>query len=67
MQVYNEAVFDLLRGEPAPLGGRPALRLREDAQGRVFVDGAQEARGLCYEFTLLMTGSGCTDGAQGQM
>ena len=43
VQIYNEAVFDLLRAEPAPLGGRPALRLKEDAQGRVFVDGAQEA------------------------
>jgi hypothetical protein len=42
-QIYNESVFDLLRAEPAPLGGRPALRLKEDAQGRVFVDGAQEA------------------------
>jgi hypothetical protein len=43
VQIYNESVFDLLRAEPAPLGGRPALRLKEDAQGRVFVDGAQEA------------------------
>lgn len=46
-QIYNEAVFDLLRAEPAPLGGRPALRLKEDAQGRVFVDGAQEASAEC--------------------
>ena len=46
-QIYNESVFDLLRAEPAPLGGRPALRLKEDAQGRVFVDGAQEASTVC--------------------
>lgn len=41
-EIYNESIFDLLRQDPAPIGGRPALRLKEDGQGRMFVDGAQE-------------------------
>ena len=43
MQVYNEQIFDLL--EDAPLGPgqhRPALRLKEDNQGRVLVGGLTE-------------------------
>jgi hypothetical protein len=42
-QVYNENIFDLL-DEPAPgaVGPRPALKLKEDAQGRIFVAGLSE-------------------------
>lgn len=42
-QVYNENIFDLL-DEPAPgaLGPRPALKLKEDSKGRVFVAGLSE-------------------------
>ncbi|GAB4824165.1 hypothetical protein N2152v2_011211 [Parachlorella kessleri] len=42
-EVYNEQIFDLL--EDAPLGPgqhRPALRLKEDNQGRVLVGGLTE-------------------------
>ncbi|BDA50338.1 probable Kinesin-like protein KIF22 at N-terminal half [Coccomyxa sp. Obi] len=42
-EVYNENIFDLL-DEPAPgaLGPRPALKLKEDSKGRVFVAGLSE-------------------------
>ncbi|KAK9917104.1 hypothetical protein WJX75_000928 [Coccomyxa subellipsoidea] len=42
-EVYNENIFDLL-DEPAPgaLGPRPALKLKEDSMGRVFVAGLSE-------------------------
>eukprot|EP00884_Botryococcus_braunii_P003070 jgi/Botrbrau1/12764/Bobra.0238s0003.1 len=40
-ELYNEVFFDLLAPEN-PVGGRPALRLKEDCQGRVFVDGLSQ-------------------------
>lgn len=37
-EVYNEQIYDLLAEEAgAVLGHRPALRLKEDSQGRIFV------------------------------
>ena len=37
-EVYNEQIYDLLAEETgAVLGHRPALRLKEDSQGRIFV------------------------------
>ena len=37
-EVYNEQIYDLLAEEVgAVLGHRPALRLKEDSQGRIFV------------------------------
>lgn len=47
-QVYNESIFDLL-DEPPPgaVGPRPALKLKEDAQGRVFVAGLSEVHLSC--------------------
>ena len=46
-QVYNENIFDLL-DEPAPgaLGPRPALKLKEDSKGRVFVAGLSEVHAI---------------------
>lgn len=43
--MYNENIFDLL-DEPPPgaLGPRPALKLKEDSKGRVFVAGLSEVR-----------------------
>lgn len=41
VQLYNELFYDLLAPEN-PIGGRPALRLKEDLQGRVFVDGLSQ-------------------------
>ena len=44
-EVYNEQIFDLLREETgAVLGQRPALRLKEDSQGRIFVKDLCEVR-----------------------
>lgn len=40
-QLYNEVFFDLLAPDN-PVGGRPALRLKEDSHGRVFVDGLSQ-------------------------
>lgn len=42
VQVYNEGIYDLLRAETAPRGVRALLRIKEDAAGRVLVDGLQE-------------------------
>ena len=42
MQVYNEGIYDLLRTEAPLRGGRALLRIKEDAAGRVLVDGLQE-------------------------
>ena len=37
-EVYNEQIYDLLAEEAGSvLGHRPALRLKEDSQGRIFV------------------------------
>lgn len=45
-EVYNDSIFDLLdEGGPGP-GGRPSLKLKEDATGRVFVAGLSEVRSL---------------------
>ncbi|KAA6416833.1 MAG: kinesin motor domain containing [Trebouxia sp. A1-2] len=42
-EVYNEQIYDLLAEEAgAVLGQRPALRLKEDSQGRIFVKGLSE-------------------------
>ncbi len=42
-EVYNEQIYDLLAEEAgAVLGQRPALRLKEDSQGRIFVRGLSE-------------------------
>lgn len=44
-QVYNEQIYDLLdEAGVGPLGQRTALRLKEDALGRVFVAGLSEVR-----------------------
>lgn len=44
-EVYNEQIYDLLAEEAgAVLGQRPALRLKEDSQGRIFVRGLSEVR-----------------------
>lgn len=44
-QVYNEQIYDLLDEQGVgPLGHRAALRLKEDALGRVFVAGLSEVR-----------------------
>ena len=42
MQVYNERIFDLLNEGLPPLEGWRHLEVKEDAQGRVFVDGLKE-------------------------
>lgn len=41
LQVYHESIFDLLEQarKPQAVGPRPALHLKEDTQGRVFVAG----------------------------
>ncbi len=54
-QIYNESLYDLLRPEPAPIAGRPALRLKEDAQGRVFVDGVQLVRKALWNLLVAAT------------
>ena len=42
-EVYNEQIYDLLAEDSgAVLGPRPALRLKEDSQGRIFVQGLAE-------------------------
>ncbi len=42
-EVYNEQIYDLLAEDTgAVLGQRPALRLKEDSQGRIFVRGLTE-------------------------
>lgn len=41
-QVYNDSVHDLLDESAHGAGGRPALRLKEDASGRVLVAGLSE-------------------------
>lgn len=42
-EVYNEQIYDLLAEDTgAVLGQRPALRLKEDSQGRIFVRGLSE-------------------------
>ena len=42
-EVYNEQIYDLLAEDTgALLGHRPALRLKEDSQGRIFVRGLSE-------------------------
>ena len=44
-EVYNEQIYDLLAEDTgAVLGQRPALRLKEDSQGRMFVRGLSEVR-----------------------
>lgn len=46
-EVYNEQIYDLLAEEAgAILGQRPALRLKEDTQGRIFVRGLSEVSAL---------------------
>ena len=46
-EVYNEQIYDLLAEEAgAVLGQRPALRLKEDSQGRIFVRGLSEVSAL---------------------
>ncbi len=55
--MYNESIFDLL-DEPPPgaLGPRPALKLKEDSKGRVFVAGLSEVNTICtsqFTFALL--------------
>eukprot|EP00887_Chlorella_sp_A99_P004608 scaffold4.g4608.t1 len=43
-EVYNEQIYDLLDDAGGgPLGARVPLRLKEDAEGRVFVAGLSEA------------------------
>ena len=42
VQVYNERIFDLLNEGLPPLEGWRHLELKEDAHGRVFVDGLKE-------------------------
>lgn len=43
LQVYNEQIYDLLDEQGVgPLAQRAALRLKEDAMGRVFVAGLSE-------------------------
>ena len=42
-EVYNEQLYDLLDDSAVPLAGRAALRLKEDAAGRVFVAGLSAA------------------------
>ena len=45
VQVYNEQIYDLLDEQGVgPLGQRGALKLKEDALGRVFVAGLAEVR-----------------------
>jgi hypothetical protein len=45
MQVYNEQIYDLLDEQGVgALGQRGALKLKEDAVGRVFVAGLSEVR-----------------------
>ena len=45
VQVYNEQIYDLLDEQGVgPLGQRGALKLKEDALGRVFVAGLSEVR-----------------------
>ena len=41
LQVYHENIFDLLEQsrKPQPIGPRPALPIKEDARGHVFVAG----------------------------
>ena len=42
-EVYNEQIYDLLIEETgAVLGPRPALRLKEDSQARIFVKDLSE-------------------------
>lgn len=48
-EVYNEQIYDLLAEDPgAILGSRPTLRLKEDSQGRIFVQGLAEVS-LLYQ------------------
>ena len=43
--MYNEQIYDLLDEQGVgPLGQRGALKLKEDAVGRVFVAGLSEVR-----------------------
>lgn len=52
-EVYNEQIFDLLAEEAgAVLGHRPALRLKEDSQGRIFVRDLSEVPFLLFDFAL---------------
>lgn len=47
-EVYNEQIYDLLAEETgAILGHRPALRLKEDTQGRIFVRDLSEVCLIC--------------------
>lgn len=47
-EVYNEQIYDLLAEDmTALLGPRPALRLKEDSQGRIFVQGLAEVSLTC--------------------
>lgn len=56
-EVYNEQIYDLLAEETgAVLGHRPALRLKEDSQGRIFV------KDLCEVQLLLSHSNGTSEG-----
>ena len=55
LQIYRERVHDLLANllpdghGPKPLGPQPVLNVRDDAKGRVIVDGLTEV-GTCAAF-----------------
>ena len=56
-EVYNDQIYDLLAEETgAVLGHRPALRLKEDSQGRIFV------KDLCEVQLLLSHCNGTSEG-----
>ena len=58
-EVYNEQIYDLLAEEAgAVLGHRPALRLKEDSQGRIFVRDLSE---VPFVVLISLTQSGTSD------
>ena len=57
-EVYNEQIYDLLAEETgAILGHRPALRLKEDTQGRIFVRDLSEVCLRCGNQVLVDSGN----------
>ena len=53
MQVYNEAIYDLLADQTTLLGARPALQLKDNAAGRVTVPGLTKVRTHVLRFNSL--------------
>ncbi|RMZ55937.1 hypothetical protein APUTEX25_004361 [Auxenochlorella protothecoides] len=66
-EIYNETIHDLLdeAGAAAP-GARPSLRLKEDAEGRVFVAGLSQAEAASAEHALCLLRRGARQRARAE-